>query len=263
VIRIDGVIVGSGSDGGLLDGGQATFPEKIQDQLKEALEDSSVKAILVRVNSPGGSAAASQEIYSSMKRAAKKKPIVATISDVGASGAYYSIAPCRQIVANPSSLVGSIGVFMEIPIYKELYNKLGIKFEIIKEGKYKTLGDPSRELTAEERQILQKQTNIIYRQFIDDVAKARSKRLSNEEVTKLANGLVYTGTEALKLKLIDKIGNYEDALRLAAKLGKIKGEPEVVEYEKPGIVDLIGSLSKIKVNISSDLFKEPYQIKQR
>lgn len=234
-----------------------TSPEQIQKDLKDAVDDSSIKAILIRVNSPGGTPAASQEIYAEVKKAAKKKPVIASISDVGASGAYYAIAPSKHIVANPASMVGSIGVFMEIPIYKDLLNKLGVKFEIIKAGKYKALGDPSKDLTAEEKEILQKQVKIIYDQFVNDVAAARAKKITKKEVEDLATGLAFPGSEAKDLKLVDKLGDFRDAVMLAAKEGKIKGEPELVEYENPNFLNLfngIGSSSSAG-DILNGLFK--------
>lgn len=263
IIRLDGVITGSGGEGGLLSETASVSPEQIQADIKQALEDNTVKAILIRVNSPGGTASASQEIYAEVKKAAKKKPVVASISDVGASGAYYAVSPAQVIMANPASSVGSIGVFIEIPIYRELLNRLGIKFEIIKEGKFKTIGDPSREMTPEERQILQRQTKIIYNQFVNDVAAARAKKISFVEVKKVANGLVFPGSEALELKLVDKLGNYREAIKIAAKLGKIKGEPEIVEYEKPGFIDLLSRLNNQKLNLSLDFLKEALKIRQR
>lgn len=248
VIRLDGVISSSEEGDSLFGSVTTTTPEVFSEQLKEALDDNSVKAIVIRVNSPGGSPAASQEMYKEVQKAAKKKPVVASVADVAASGSYYVISPVAEIIASPASDIGSIGVFIEVPNLEELYRKLGIKMVIIKEGKYKAMGDPSKPLTDEERRILQNYAKEIYSQFIGDVAKAR-KSLTVSEVQKLATGRTWPASQARSLDLIDSFGNYQDAIKRAAKLGKIEGEPEIVTYEEDNLLPLLQSAIKALKNL--------------
>ena len=233
-IRLEGVISAEKYSG--LFGVVTVTPEKIISQLDEAEKNPNVKAILIRVNSPGGSAAASQEIYEELKKV--EKPVVVSVSEVCASGAYYISAAADRIIANRSSSVGSIGVIMQIPNYEDLYEKLGIKYTTIKQGKFKDVGSPDRPITEEEKRLLEAQLKEIYRQFITDVAEARDMDVS--EVEELATGWVFLGTEALDLGLIDEIGNYKDAIKIAAQLGGIKGEPNVIRQKiSYSLMDLI------------------------
>lgn len=233
LIRLEGVIAASTTGGGLIP--RATIsPEEIIDQLRQANRDSEIKAVLLRVDSPGGTAAASQEIYAEIRRS--KKPVIVSIGDIGASGAYYVASAADQIMASPASAVGSIGVIIEIPNYQELLKKLGIDYVVITQGKFKDIGNPNRPLTEEEKEILTSQARVVYEQFIMDVARGR--RLSREEIRNLATGLTFPGSEAVRLGLIDQLGNFQDAVDLAAKFGKIKGEPRIIEYKAPSFLDL-------------------------
>jgi len=233
-IRLEGVI--SGEKYSSLLSGETVTPEEIISQLDEAGKNPNVKAILLRVNSPGGSPAASQEIYEEIKK--MEKPVVVSVSDYCASGAYYVASAADRIIANRSSSVGSIGVIMQIPNYEDLYEKLGLKYTTIKQGKYKDIGSPDRPVTEEEKRKLEAQLKEIYRQFISDVAEARNMDVS--DVEDLATGWVFLGTEALDLGLIDEIGNYKDAIKIAAQLGGIKGEPNVIRQKiSYSLMDLI------------------------
>ncbi len=233
-IRLEGVISAEKYSG--LFGVVTVTPEKIISQLDEARKNPNVKAILIRVNSPGGSAAASQEIYEELKKV--EKPVVVSVSEVCASGAYYVASAADRIIANRSSSVGSIGVIMQIPNFEDLYEKLGIKYTTIKQGKFKDVGSPDRPITEEEIRLLEAQLKEIYGQFITDVAEARN--MDAGEVEELATGWVFLGTEALELGLIDGIGNYKDAINIAAELGGIKGEPNVIRQELGfSLMDLI------------------------
>lgn len=234
VIHIEGVIASS-SDGGLLGVSTAATPETVIKQIREANKDRRVGAILLRIDSPGGSAAASQEIYREIKRS--KKPVVASIGDVGASGGYYIASAADEIVASPASAVGSIGVIMTAVNLEELYKKLGVKFVVITRGKYKDIGSESRPMTDEERKILEEQATIIYEQFIDDVAKARN--MPREKVAELATGLAWPASQAKGFGLVDQIGNYQDAVKRAGKLGKIEGEPQVIRYDQPTFWEIL------------------------
>jgi len=237
-IRLEGVI--SADNYSSIISGQAVTPEEIIGQLDEAEKNPVVKAILIRVNSPGGSAAASQEIFEEVRKV--KKPVVVSVSDMCASGAYYISSAADKIVANRSSSVGSIGVIMQIPNYEDLYEKLGVKYTTIKQGKYKDVGSPDRPLTSEEVSLFEAQLKEIYQQFISDVAEARN--MDVKEVEKLATGWVFLGTEALELGLIDEIGNYKDAINVAAELGGIKGEPNIIKKEFTySLIDLLLNFS--------------------
>ncbi len=226
VIDMEGVIAGTESSGLF---GQVTItPEYMIEQLLAAERNPGVRAILIRVNSGGGSSAASQEIFEELKKV--KKPVVVSVGDVCASGAYYISCAADKIVANRSSSVGSIGVILQVPNLEELYKKLGIEYTTIKQGKYKDAGSSDRQLTQEEKNLLEEQTFKIYEQFINDVAESRG--LPVEKVKEIATGWVYLGTEAKEIGLVDVIGTYKDAERIAAELGGIKGEPNLVSRQQ-------------------------------
>lgn len=233
-IRLEGVISAEKYSGLLME--ETVTPEEIISQLDEAESNPDVKAILIRVNSPGGSAAASQEIYEELKKV--EKPVVVSVSETCASGAYYISAAADSIIANRSSSVGSIGVIMQIPNFEGLFEQLGIEYVTIKQGEFKDVGSVDRPITEEETRMLEAQLKEIYEQFISDVADSRGMEIS--EVRELATGWVYLGTEALDLGLIDQIGNYKDAIEAAAELGGIKGEPVVIKQEYSySLMDLI------------------------
>ena len=166
-----------------------------------------------------------------------KKPVVVTIGDVCASGAYYIACAADLIVANRSSSVGSIGVILQVANLEELYKKLGIKYTTIKQGEYKDIGSSSRPMTAREEELLKSQTFKIYEQFISDVSESRN--IPVEKVKEIATGWVYLGTEALEIGLIDQIGTYKDAEKIAAELGGIKGEPNIIKKQPFNLFDLL------------------------
>ncbi len=221
VIRIDSVI--QGASGGSGD------PEYVLDQIDQALADDSVKAILLRVDSPGGTVAASQEITLAVRRAAEVKPIVTSVGDICASGAYMVAAQTDEIIASPGSTVGSIGVIMEVANVEELLNKIGVSFTTLTYGEYKDAGSMYRSLTETETAMLNEELATIGDQFIADVAEGRG--MDEDEVRELATGWAWVGSEALELGLIDSLGNYDDAVDRAAELGGIEGEPNIVSYE--------------------------------
>jgi len=214
------------------------------DELKEHLKDPSIKAIIMRIDSPGGAVAPSQEIYEEVRKAVAKKKIVVSMGSVAASGGYYIASPATRIVANPGTLTGSIGVIMEIPNFAGLMNKLGIKSEVVKSGRHKDIASVFRGIKKEDREILQNVLDNVHDQFILAVAEGRKMLL--EDVRKIADGRVFTGEQALKVGLIDEIGNLEDAVKVAGKLSGIKGEPEVVsKKERFSFRDLLkGSIPK-------------------
>ena len=244
LIHVDGAIAGTGST---YDG--VVTPEYMLDQLDQALADDSVKAILLRIDSPGGTVAASQEISLAVRRANEEKPVVASIGDIGASGAYMVAAQCDEIVAAPGSMVGSIGVIMEIPNVAGLLDKLGVEFTVLTQGENKDVGSPYRSVTPTETVMLNEQMAIAYDQFIADVAEGRG--MDEAEVRELATGWAWLGSEAIDLGLVDSLGNYDDAVNRAAELGGIDGDPYIVTYEpvyaiEDLIYDLIGLSSQLK-----------------
>lgn len=228
VVNVEGVILGG--QGGLFGGGASAGD--IMRQLRGAREDTAVKAVVLRVNSPGGSAAASQEIADEIKKVREAgKPVVTSMGDTAASGGYWIAAATDRIVANPATLTGSIGVIMELQNLQGLYDKLGIDFNVIKSGPHKDMGSTSRDLTREERDILQGMVDDIYQQFVAIVADGRN--LPVDQVKKLADGRVFTGRQAKELGLVDSLGNYYEAVRVAADLAGIEGEPEIRSMTQP------------------------------
>lgn len=233
VIRVDGVIAGSGSS---IDG--YISPEYFGDLLGQAEDDDMVKAIVLRVDSPGGTVAASEEIAQYVKDC--EKPVVVSIGDVGASGAYMLASQSDEIWAMPGSAVGSIGVISEIPNVSGLLDKVGVEFQVITAGKYKDAGSPYRPLTKEETALIQGEVDDAYGQFIDIVADGRD--MPRSKVESLATGWAWNGSKARELGLVDKIGTYKDALDSAADKGGIKGGYDVITYDDDQLGDVLSSL---------------------
>ncbi len=229
VIPLSGTIADA-SQAGLLTSGGIT-PALVRDYLSRAEADDSVKAVVLRIESPGGSAAASQEIANEILSFKEEtgKPVVVSMGDMAASGGYYISAYADRIVANPATLTGSIGVISELIYIEGLLEKLGLEMEIIKAGEHKDMG--IRPLTDEERQIMQAITDELYEQFVDTVADGRN--LSPATVRNLATGQLYTGSQALKLGLVDELGGLDRAIELAAELAGITA-PQVEEYRTRG-----------------------------
>src|SRR5262245_21315341 len=225
--------------------------------LKQYGEDSRIKAIILRVDSPGGGVSASQEIYREVKRVKeeKKKKVVVSMASVAASGGYYIACPADKIFANPGSVTGSIGVIAEWLNFKNLADWAKVKPVVFKSGEFKDTGSPTRDLTEREKQYFQGMIDELYRQFVEAVTQGRQGRgsegneLNAERVKTLADGRVYTGESALKFGLIDAIGNYEDSVKETAKMVGIKGEPQIVTPPKPregiSIWDLLLGAQKI------------------
>ena len=218
--------------------GPITGSKNIIDEIKEYAKDRSIKAIVLRIDSPGGAVAPSQEIYEEVRKTAAKKKVVVSMGSIAASGGYYIASAATRIIANPGTLTGSIGVIMEIPNVEGLMNKIGLKTEIIKSGKNKDMGTPFRTMKPEERKILQGVMDNVHEQFIRAVAKGRKMKV--EDVRTIADGRVFTGEQALKNGLVDQLGTLEDAIRTAAKLAGVSGEPQVVEKKgKFSVFDIL------------------------
>src|SRR4030095_5627225 len=205
--------------------------KEINEKLEKFRKNSSVKAVVLRIDSPGGSVGASQEIYTEVKKLAEKKKVVVSMGAVAASGGYYIAAPATKIIANPGTLTGSIGVLMEHVEIQDLLQWAKVNAEILKAGESKDIGSALRKMTPEERKFLDDLLKNMHGQFQRAVAEGR--KLPLEEVEKLGDGRVYTGEQALKLKLVDELGNLEDAIEVAKNLAGIKGEPKIIRPEKP------------------------------
>jgi protease-4 len=216
-------------------------PDAVVQQIKKFNKDDSIKAIILHVNSPGGGVAASEEMYREVKRIhdQKKKPIVASIETVGASGAYYVSSATDKIYADGGSVVGSIGVISEWVNYGDLMRWAKLKPEILKVGEFKDTGDPTRELTPAERAYLQGLIDNMYGQFVQAVSEGRHANVS--DIKAIADGRVWTGQQALGLKLIDKIGDFQTAVDETAKSVGIHGEPTLVhlEQDRKTLLDLL------------------------
>jgi protease-4 len=226
--------------------------------LKQYGDDSRVKAIILRIDSPGGGVSASQEIYREVKRVRedKKKKVVVSMASVAASGGYYIACPADKIFANPGTVTGSIGVIAEWLNYKGLAEWAKLKPVVFKSGEFKDTGSPTRELTDADKKYFQGMIDELYNQFVGAVTEGRQGKgeagaeLTRERVVKLADGRVYTGETARKNGLVDEIGNYEDVVKATAKLAQIKGEPQVVtppkQKEGLSLLDLLLGVTKIK-----------------
>jgi len=207
-------------------------PQPVVGELKKFGDDSSIKAIILHVNSPGGGVAASEEIYREVKRVRteKKKKIVVSIESVGASGAYYVASASDKIYADQGSIVGSIGVIAQWVNYGDLLKWAKMKDVVIKTGEFKDTGNPTRDLTPAEQAYMQALIDNMFGQFIQAVADGRG--LKYEDVKSFANGKVWTGQQAMSMKLIDSLGDFETAVADTAKSVGIKGEPTLVRPEK-------------------------------
>ncbi len=227
VLTIDGVIIN---------------PLPIIKKIDRLSEDKSVKALVIRVDSPGGSVGASQEIYRAIERFKEKgKPVVVSMGNIAASGGYYISAPADFIYANPGTITGSIGVIIQYIGYKELLSKIGIKAESIKTGKFKDTLSPFRDLTKEEKDYLKRVITDSYEQFIDAILKYRKDKITEEELRKIADGRVMTGLKAKEIGLVDEIGNLKDAIDKAAELaGVLKPRVFYVEEKKSFLKKILG-----------------------
>jgi len=194
-------------------------------------DDPSVKAIVLRINSPGGGVGPSQEIHEEVGKTVRIKPVVVSMGSVAASGGYYIAAPAQRILANPGTITGSIGVIMEFTNIQELLGKIGLQNAVVKSGEHKDIGSPTRPMSERDRQILQELIDDVHQQFMTAIAEGR--KMDMNKVRALADGRIFSGNQALKLGLVDELGNLQDAIRVAGKLGGIEGEPSVVYPPDP------------------------------
>lgn len=214
------------------------------EQLKKFVKDDSVKAIVIRINSPGGGVGPSQEIYEEVKKLQGKKIVVASMGALAASGGYYIACATQKIYANPGTITGSIGVIMQFVNVQDLIGKIGVKGMVVKSGAFKDIGSPVREMKPEEEKLLKAVVDNVHQQFVAAVSEGR--KLDRGEVLKLADGRIFSGEQAKGLGLVDELGNLEDAVAEAGKLAKIEGEPRVVTppKKKLSILELLKEEAK-------------------
>ncbi len=248
VININGPIVSGGGGASPWQPSYASAKE-IMDYINQAREDQGIKAILLRVNSPGGSSAASDAIYQELKKFKQTgRPIVVSMGSTAASGGYYVSCLADEIYANPATITGSIGVIMQFQNLEGLYDKLGIQHVTLKSGKYKDIGSPTREMTKQEKQIMEKMVSDVYDRFVAVITEGRN--LKESKVRELADGRIYNGAQAKELNLIDHLGTYYDAVKAAAELAGIKGEPEVIQYGQPSPIEkLLGTVNDLVIKV--------------
>ena len=206
--------------------GVITSSRYIVQQIDNFKEDEDVKAIILRINSPGGGVGPSQEIYREVLRAKEKKKIIASMESVGASGGYYVACASDLIVANPGTITGSIGVVMEFSNVEDLLKKIGLRSYVIKSGKHKDIGSPLREMTPGERSILQGVIDSVHGQFVRAVAEGRN--MEESKVRRIADGRIFSGEQAKELGLVDRLGSLQDAIEIAAEMVGIEGKPALI-----------------------------------
>jgi len=237
--------------------------ESIVRQFKKYGEDKSIKAIILRVNTPGGGVAASQEMYEAIRRVRDAgKPVIVSISSLGASGGYYAACGGSIIVADPGSLVGSIGVIINLMNFQGLAEKIGVKETIIKSGELKDAGNPLRELNEKDREYFQDIVDDSYQQFLEVVSASR--KMDKEKLKEYANGRVFTGRQAKEIGLIDSLGTLEDAVKIAANMAGIEGDPAIVkERERYTLIERVldtfsnNELNSIKEDLKTEFLEQP------
>lgn len=207
--------------------GVIMLAEKVAGQLTKYRQISGIKGMIIRIDSPGGGAAAFQEIYREIRRIRESGiPVVASIASVGASGGYYAALGANKIMANPGSIVGSIGVIVDFPVAVDLLDKIGIDVKTVKSGRYKDTGSPYRQVTPEDEKQLENVVLDMYDQFVSDVARERG--IHKKELLNITDGRIFTGLQAKELGLVDTLGTFEDAVLLIAEMAGIQERPKLV-----------------------------------
>ncbi len=232
--------------------------QNIVRQFKKYRENRAIRAIVFRVDSPGGGVSASQEIYEEVRKTRNSgKPVVVSMGSVAASGGYYVSCGASKIVANPGTLTGSIGVIFQFLHFNELMNKIGIDASTFKTGKYKDIGSPFRKTTEDEKKFFDQLLGDVYNQFVDVVAKER--KMDRKRVVQYADGRVFTGRQAFEYGFVDTLGTLEDAITIAAKLGDISGKPKMVKERKvrTWLERLMGEAVTEIAGLKKELFNQP------
>jgi protease IV len=210
--------------------GVITQSSEIIEEISQYQEDETVRAIVLRIDSPGGGVGPSQEIYREILKVRSKKKVVTSMGSVAASGGYYIACASDLIIANPGTITGSIGVIMEFANIEELIRKIGIKGVVVKSGEHKDIGSPFREMTTEEKKIIQGVIDNVHQQFVQAVAKGR--KLDQEKVMQIADGRILTGEQAKQIGLVDQLGNLQDTVDIVAKMVGIEGKPNILYPKK-------------------------------
>ncbi|MDX2433126.1 MAG: signal peptide peptidase SppA [Desulfobacterales bacterium] len=223
-------------------------PEQVLKHLTEFRHNPNVKSIVLRIDSPGGSVGASQEIYKEVMRTNEVKPVIASMGSMGASGGYYAALGAESIIANPGTMTGSIGVIIKFPNLEGLFEKIGYRSEVIKSGPLKDVGASNRPMSEKERKLMQDLIDNVYGQFVRDIAIARG--MEENTIKELADGRIYTGEQALEVGLIDSLGNFTDAIIIAAEMGGLDIENPQLLYPK---VDRAFSLFNLLTNAEQSL----------
>lgn len=205
-------------------------PREYLEGLRNFRENAKIKAIVLRVDSPGGGVSAAQEIYREVERTKEVKPVVASLGSMATSGGYYISCIANKVVANPGTVTGSIGAIAVFPNFEKLFEKIGYTTVVIKSGDFKDIGNPARSMTPSEEELLKETILEVHEQFVKDVARARG--LEESVVRQIADGRILTGARAKSLRLVDEIGNLQDAIEIAKNLARVEGKPEVIYYEK-------------------------------
>lgn len=211
----------------------------IREQIKDFRDSPAIKAVVLRIDSPGGGVAPSQELYASLRQLADEKPLVVSMGSVAASGGYYLAVAGQHLFANPGSITGSIGVIMSFPDYRELMDKVGVRAEVVKSGRFKDIGSSFREFSAEDRELLQKMINDVHAQFVEAISEGRNMPV--DRLRPYIDGRIFTGRQALEIGLIDELGSFDDAIKYAAKKAGLGEDPDLV-YPEPEPVDFIERL---------------------
>lgn len=233
VVRIEGIISSGGGD---LLSGPGVRPEGVAKRLDELVDDSNVRAVVLRINSPGGGVVASDEIRSAVLKVRRAgKPVVASMGELAASGSYYIAAASDRILANPQTTTGSIGVIAVVPVVEGLLERIGVEVEIIRSGPLKGSASGFARLREDERAIIQELVDHAYQQFVVVVAEGRG--MDRARVLELADGRVYNGLQAVGLGLVDEIGDLPEAIDRAAALAHLSGKPRIIEDRRPSIIE--------------------------
>lgn len=234
--------------GVILIDGTISSSQTVTSQLVKFKKDEDIKAIILRINSPGGAVGPTQEIYREVRKTLPVKKVIASMSTVAASGGYYVAAAANKIIAAPGTITGSIGVIMQFIQLEGLFDKIGVRFEVLKSGEFKDIGSPGRKMTERDRKMLNELIQDIQEQFVNGVAEGRNMPV--EKVRKIADGRVFSGARAKELGLVDALGNFQDAVELAKEMAGIKGAVTLVYSKKSRLrlMDLLVETAAASVN---------------
>ncbi|WP_303721260.1 signal peptide peptidase SppA [Malonomonas rubra] len=230
--------------------------QKLIEQIGEFRDSAVIKAVVLRIDSPGGGVAPSQEIHAELLKLAKEKPLVVSMGAIAASGGYYLAVAGERLFANPGSITGSIGVIMSFPDFRELMGKIGVKTEVVKSGQFKDIGSPSREFTDLDRELLQGMIDDVHAQFVQAISEGRN--LPVDRLRPFVDGRIFTGRQALEIGLVDELGTFNDAIDYAAKVSGVGEKPDLV-YPDPGRENFIEKLIQGAANryLGVDVSRKP------